>query len=353
MRSRFPIFSRLTYLNSCSHGALSIDVREAYEQYVRDWEALGSPWELWDEKTNQARAAFAELVGAEPLDVAVTTSLSAGVSALASGLRFDGPRSKVVLSEVEFPTVGQIWHAQEDRGARVVHTRDFESEIDEETLLVSVTHVSYRTGERLPVEEITRVAHEHGALVFLDAYQSAGTIPLDVRAFGVDFLAAGTVKYLLGSAGLAFFYARRALVESIRPTTTGWFADEEIFAMDDRDYSPAPTAARFQAGTPPIPSVYAGLAGLRLVLAAGVEQTNARVRELTQALADGTSRRVATPEQRGALICVEVDDPAAAVELLQQQGVVTSWRDNSVRFSFHFYNDERDVEAALAALETV
>jgi len=353
LRSRFPILSRLTYLNSCSHGALSSDVREAYLEYLRDWEELGSPWELWGERTEQARGAFAELVGADAQDVAVTASLSAGVSALASGLRFDEPRSKVVLSEVEFPTVGQIWHAQEERGARVVHTRDFESEIDEQTLLVSLTHVSYRTGERLPIEEITRFAHERGALVFLDAYQSAGTIPLDVRALDVDFLAAGTVKYLLGSAGLAFFYARRSLVESIRPTTTGWFADEDVFEMDDRDYSPAPTAARFQAGTPPIPNVYAGLAGLRVVLEAGVERTNARIRDLTQVFVDGTSRRVVTPEQRGALVCVEVEDPASVVDALQKQGVVTSWRDGNVRFSFHFYNDERDVDAALAALETV
>jgi selenocysteine lyase/cysteine desulfurase len=345
LRNRFPILSRLTYLNSCSHGALSIDVREAYEQYLRDWEELGSPWELWDEKTEEARAAFAELVGAAATDVAVTTSLSAGVSGLA--------RTKIVLSDVEFPTVGQIWHAQEARGARIVHTSDFESEIDEETLLVSLTHVSYRTGERLPVEEIARLAHERGALVFLDAYQSAGTIPLDIGALDVDFLAAGTVKYLLGSAGLAFFYARRSLVESIRPTTTGWFADQDVFAMDDRDYSPAPTAARFQSGTPPVPSLYAGLAGLRLVLEAGVERTSARIAELTQVLVDGTSRRVVTPEQRGALVCVEVDDPASVVERLQKQGVVTSWRDRSVRFSFHFYNDESDVEAALAALETV
>ena len=293
MRSRFPILSRLTYLNSCSHGALSTDVREAYEQYLRDWEELGSPWELWGEKTEEARAAFAELVGAPSTDVAVTTSLSAGVSGLASGLRFDGPRTKIVLSDVEFPTVGQIWHAQEERGARVVHTSDFESEIDEETLLVSLTHVSYRTGERLPVEEITRLAHEHGALVFLDAYQSAGTIPLDVRALDVDFLAAGTVKYLLGSAGLAFLYARRSLVEGIRPTTTGWFADEDVFAMDDRNYSPAPTAARFQSGTPPVPSIYAGLAGLRLVLEAGVERTNARV-----ARADAGARRRDEPPRR-------------------------------------------------------
>jgi selenocysteine lyase/cysteine desulfurase len=350
MRERFPILSRLTYLNSCSQGALSTDIRAAYEEYLRSWEELGSPWELWVEKTEEARAAFARLIRAEPDDVAVTSSLSAAVSALAGGLRFDD-RSKIVLSEIEFPTVGQIWHAQEARGARVVHTDDFESAIDEQTLLVSLTHVSYRTGERLPVEEITRLAHERGALVLLDAYQSAGTLPLDVSALDVDFLAAGTVKYLLGSAGLAFLYARRELVEGIRPTATGWFADVDIFAMDDRDYSPAPNAARFQSGTPPVPSLYAGLAGLRLVEEAGVERTAARVDELTRAFVDGVGRTVVTPESRGALICVESDDPAAEVERLAERGVITSWRGRSVRFSFHFYNDERDVEAALAALQ--
>jgi len=350
MRERFPILSRLTYLNSCSQGALATEVRAAYDEYLAGWEELGSPWDLWVEKTEEARAAFARLIHAEPQDVAVTSSLSAALSALASGLDF-GERSKVVLSEIEFPTVGQIWHAQEQRGARVVHTQDFESAIDEETLLVSVTHVSYRTGERLPVEEITRLAHERGALVLLDAYQSAGTLPLDVRALDVDFLAAGTVKYLLGSPGLAFLYARRALIEGIRPTATGWFADTDVFAMDDRRYAPAPTAARFQSGTPPVPSVYAGLAGLKLVEEANVERTAARIAELTDAFVAGLDRAVVTPENRGALVCVESDDAAAEVERLAARGVITSWRDRSVRVSFHFYNDERDVEAALAALQ--
>ncbi len=354
MRRRFPILSRLTYLNSCSQGALSLDVREAYSQYLRDWEELGSPWELWVEKTDEARAAFAELVGATPDEIAVTTSLSAAVSALASGLRFDGDRRKVVLSEVEFPTVGQIWHAQEARGARVVHTRDFEREIDAETLIVSVTHVSYRTGERLPVEEIVRIAHERGALVLLDAYQSAGTVPLDVNTLGADAVAVGTVKYLLGSAGLAFLFVRRGLIGELRPTATGWFADEDVFAMDDRDYSPAPTAARFQSGTPPVPNIYAGLAGLRLVLEAGVERTAEHVAGLAAALEAGVRElggTVVTPARRGALLCVESSDPPRLVDELAGAGVVASWRDRSVRLSFHFYNDEGDVEAALRALE--
>ena len=354
LRDRFPILEHLTYVNSCSQGALSTDVRRAYERYLADWDEHGSPWDVWVAKTDEARARFATLVGADPADVAVATSLSAAVSSVASCLRFDAERTKVVLSEVEFPTVGQIWHAQEQRGARVVHTSDWERDIDEQTLLVSLTHVSYRTGERLPVEDVTALAHQRGALVLLDAYQSAGTIPLDVAALDVDFLAAGTVKYLLGSAGLAFLYARPP-VDELRPTTTGWFADENVFAMDDRDYSPAPTAARFQSGTPPIPNAYAGAAALDLVLEAGVERTHAHVERLTDAFVDGVrelGRRVVTPERRGALVCVEADDPEALVRELRASGVVTSARDRSVRFSFHFYNDGRDVDAALAALRS-
>jgi selenocysteine lyase/cysteine desulfurase len=354
MRERFPILSRLTYLNSCSQGALSVDVREAYERYLRDWDELGSPWELWVAKADEARAAFAGLVGAASEEVAVTTSLSAGVSTLASALSFDGERNRIAVSELEFPTVGQIWHAQEARGAEVVHVSDWEREIDERTLLVSLTHVSYRTGERLPVEEITRVAHERGALVLLDAYQSAGTVPLDVRALDVDFLAAGALKYLLGSAGLAFLYARRGLIAGLRPTTTGWFADEDIFAMDDRDYSPAQTAARFQAGTPPVPSIYAGVAGIELARKAGVERTAAHVQSLTQQLADGVRElggTVVTPDRRGALLCVASSDPGALVDRLTGEGVVSSWRDRSIRLSTHFYNDEQDIAAALRALE--
>jgi selenocysteine lyase/cysteine desulfurase len=354
LRSRFPILSRSTYLNSCSQGALSTDVRDAYEQYLRDWDELGSPWELWVGKMEEARNAFAQLIGADPDEVAVTTSLSAGVSSLASGLRY-GARDKIVLSEVEFPTIGQIWHAQEELGARVVHTRDFEQDIDEETLLVSITHVSYRTGERVPVEDVVRTAHARGALVLLDAYQSAGALPLDVRALDVDFLAAGTVKYLLGSAGLAFLYARRKLIPTLRPTSTGWFADEDVFAMDDRDYSPAATAARFQAGTPPVPSLYAGVAGLNLVAEAGVSDTATLVDALARRFEDGVRELggvVSTPAQRGALICVASPDAERLVGVLTEAGVVTSSRGQNVRFSFHFYNDEADVDAALRALRT-
>jgi selenocysteine lyase/cysteine desulfurase len=357
IRHRFPIFERLVYINSCSQGALSDAVRDSYEAYLRDWEEKGAPWEYWVEREDAARAAFAGLVGAAPDEVAVTTSLSAGVSALASGLRY-ARRSKIVTTELEFPTVGQIWHAQESRGARVVHVplEEFERAIDDDTAVVSITHVSYRTGEMIDVKEVVRLAHERGALVLLDAYQSAGSVPIDVKDLGVDFLAAGTVKYLLGSAGLAFFYCRRELFERAWPTATGWFADQDIFAMDIHDYSPATTARRFQSGTPPVPSIYAGIAGIELIQSIGIEETREHVLSLNAHLVAGVDEiggTVVTPTRRdrhGALICIKSTDVDELVEALGRWGIVTSSRDGNVRISPHAYNSLEDVELVLEAL---
>ncbi len=365
IRHRFPIFERLVYINSCSQGALSDSVRASYDAYLRDWDEKGAPWEYWVERGETARAAFARLVCADPDEVAVTTSLSAAVSSLASGLRF-AQRSKVVLTDWEFPTIGQIWHAQEARGARVVHVREdadgtlpyeaFDRAIDEDTLLVSITHVCYRNGAMLDVEPIVRLAHERGAMVLLDAYQSAGSVPLDVRALGVEFLAAGSLKYLLGSAGLAWLYARRDAIERIRPTATGWFADEDIFAMDVSDYSPARDARRFQYGTPPVPSIYAGIAGIELMEEIGVEDTRAHVEELNRRLIDGLEdlrATVVTPRKRrrrGALVCVRSRDVDALVAALRREGIVTSSRAENLRISAHAYNSVEDVDLVLESL---
>ena len=356
-RHRFPIFEQRVYINSCSQGALSDAVRASYEQYLADWDEYGAPWEYWVERQEAARAAFAGLVNAAPDEVAVTTSLSAGVSALASGLRF-ARRSKVVLTDWEFPTIGQIWHAQEARGARVVHVtptlEEFDRVVDDDTLLVSITHVCYRNGAMVDVPKIVELAHERGALVLLDAFQSIGSLPVDVKELGVDFLGAGVLKYLLGSAGLGFFYCRRDLVERVWPTQTGWFADENIFAMDHTDYSPAHTAARFQSGTPPVPAIYAGIAGIELMQEIGIASTRAHVNKLNEHLVAGVDElgaAVATPrELHGALMCVKSTDSRALVAALDTEGIVTSERDGNLRVSAHCYNTVEDVDAVLAAL---
>jgi selenocysteine lyase/cysteine desulfurase len=364
-RHRFPIFDHRLYINSCSQGALSDSVRAAYQQYLEDWDEKGAPWEYWVERQEAARASIARLINAAPEEIGVTTSLSAGVSALASGLRFTR-RSKVVITDWEFPTIGQIWHAQEARGARVTHVpaasdgtiplEHFEQAIDDDTLIVSITQVCYRNGAMVDVPAVVELAHERGALVLLDSFQAIGSLPVDVAELGVDFLGAGVLKYLLGSAGLGFFYCRRDLVERIWPTQTGWFADENIFAMDHTDYSPAHTAARFQSGTPPVPAIYAGIAGIELMQEIGIAATREHVNGLNARLLEGVDElgaSVATPrasEQRGALICVRSTDARALVAALDSEGIVTSDRDSNLRLSAHCYNTAEDIDTVLGAL---
>src|SRR2546429_1719053 len=271
IRSEFPIFEHTTYANSCSQGALSKRVRAAYEEYLDGWDANGAEWGHWVERAEAARAAFARLLGAVPGELAVTTSVTQGVSAIVSALDL-AARPRIVISEYEFPTVGQIAHAQELRGAEVVHVRPdadgsipperFAAAIDERTALVCCTTLSYRTGHRHDVAEITRLAHEAGALCLADSYQAIGAIDFDARSLGVDFVTGGTVKYLPASAGLGFLYVRRELLPGLVPTQTGWFADEDIFRMDISDYSPAAAARRFDARTPPVPNIYGGAAGV-------------------------------------------------------------------------------------------
>ena len=366
IRHRFPIFEQRVYINSCSQGALSDAVRASYEQYLADWDEYGAPWEYWVERQEAARAAFAGLVNAGPEEIAVTTSLSAGVSALASGLRY-ARRSKVVLTDWEFPTIGQIWHAQEARGARVAHVpaaddgtiplEHFERVIDDDTLIVSITYVCYRNGAMIDVPKVVELAHERGALVLLDSFQAVGSLPVDVRELGVDFLGAGVLKYLLGSAGLGFFYCRGELVERVWPTQTGWFADENIFAMDHTDYSPARTAARFQSGTPPVPAIYAGIAGIELMQEIGIAATREHVNALNARLIEGLDELGATlampraVDARGALVCVRSSDSSALVAALDGKGIVTSERDGNLRISAHCYNNAEDVDAVLAALQ--
>ena len=366
VRHRFPIFERRVYINSCSQGALSDSVRAAYDRYLADWDEHGAPWEYWVGQLEAVRRSVAGLIGADEEEVAVTTSVSAGLSAVASGLRFDRGRSKVLVSDFEFPTVGQIWHAQEPRGALVEHVpaepdgtiplERFEAAIDEQTALVAVTHVCFRNGSRMDVKGVAEIAHERGALVFLDAYQAVGSLPVEVHELDCDFLAAGVLKYLLGSAGLGFLYCRRELVGQIAPTATGWFADRDIFQMDIHDYSPAATARRFESGTPPIPAIYAGIAGIELMREIGIAETEAHVRELTAILREGLDElgaRVVTPhapEQHGALICVASTDAEALVGELAKEGVVTSSRDGNLRISAHCYNTAEDVRTVLDLL---
>jgi selenocysteine lyase/cysteine desulfurase len=366
LRKEFPVLERKTYLNSGSYGALANAVKAAFEAYLEERLSSGANWELWAGKNEAVRALTARLLHAAPSEIAVTASVSAGLNSLASALHFSAPRDKVVISDFEFPTSAQIWHAQEPRGARVVHVpcaadgyiplENFAAAIDERTQLVAITHVCFRNGAKLDIPGIVRLAHAQGAKVLLDCYQSVGSLDIDIKALDVDFAAGGMLKYLLGTAGIGFLYVRDSCLAGLVPSNSGWFAQADIGAMDITANRPAPTARRFEAGTPGVVNCYAAEAGLELVLAVGtpaIERRNyALTRRCMQRLEEigWPSITPAQRERRGATVAVPSRDSGRLCAQLLEQGIVTSHRDGNVRASFHFYNDEDDVESFVQAL---
>jgi selenocysteine lyase/cysteine desulfurase len=366
MRSRFPVLEKKTYLNSCAYGALATDVIAALQNYIDDRLEKGTDWDYWVARNESVRTAVAGFLGADNDEVAVTASASAGINSVASALDFKKSRNKVVVSDYEFPTNAQIWYAQERRGARVVRVPEengyipvegFEAAIDEDTLIVAVTQVCFRNGARLDIPAIVEIARSKGALVLVDGYQALGTLDFDVRKADPDFVVGGMVKYLLGTAGIGFLYVRQALVDSLIPTVTGWFAQSDIFAMDTTRYDPAPSARRFETGTPPIPNCYAAEAGLQILAEVGLPAIEGRIAELTAAIiskakaAGYTLAAPDDPERHGALITLRTHDENALVASLEDQGIVTSCRFGNLRIAPHFYNDHEDIDTLFRALK--
>jgi selenocysteine lyase/cysteine desulfurase len=367
LRRRFPVLERKTYLNSGSYCALADSVREAINAYLDDRLQVGANWDVWVTKNEAVRRSMAGVLRAAPDEIAVTASASAGLNALASALDFRSPRNKVIVSDFEFPTNAQIWHAQEPRGARIVHVartadgdiplESFARAIDGETQLVAVTHVCFRNGTRLDIPGIVRLARARGARVLLDCYQAVGGLTVDVGQLDVDFAVGGMLKYLLGTAGIGFLYVRGSLIPALTPTHSGWFAQEDIFAMDITANRPAPNARRFEAGTPAVVNCYAAEAGLKIILEVGTDAIEERVRALTRRCLVGLesigwpSVTPAADERRGPMVCVPARDPGQLFATLMDQDIVTSFRDHNIRATVHFYNSEDDIDRFVGALK--
>lgn len=363
IRSCFPIFQRKVYLNSCSQGALSVAVAQAFQSYLDSWHEEGSPWDRWVEKYEAVRGQFARFIGAETGEVAIAPSASAGINAIASACDFSR-RDKVVLGEFEFPTMGHVWLAQQSRGARIefvsaedgrIHTDAYAKKIDDRTVVVPMTHVCFMNGFRSNVAEITRLAHAKGAFAFLDDYQDCGTRPINVKSLDVDFYVSGTLKYLLAAPGVAFLYVRKSLISSLTPTISGWFAQDNPFSFDVRHLALAPDARRFEAGTPPIPNVYAASAGIALLEEIGLENIAAQVHALAKALIEGVQAlgiRVKTPlDSAGPLVVLQTSAVNAVIGRLAAEDIIVSGRHDGVRISFHVHNTMDDVQRVLESLK--
>jgi len=363
IRSRFKIFKHKIYLNSCSQGPLSDAVQAGMEEFMASWHEQGSPWELWVNRYEEARSAFARFINASPDEVAIVTSVSAGINGIASALTFQ-ERKKVVMGEFEFPTMSHVWLAQRSRDADVqfvaadgnrIPAANYEKLVDHNTLIVPLTHVCFKNGFRSEVNAITQIAHRSGALVMLDDYQDCGTRPIDVKAMDLDFFVTGTLKYLLGPPGLAFMYVRKELISSLVPTVTGWFAQANPFAYDPKLFDLSPTARRFESGSPPVPNVYAALPGFQLLQEIGMENVAGHVRNLAQSLLRCTHDLgicIKTPaDSTGPLVVLQSKDSSLLVQKLAEDNIVASNRHDGLRISFHVYNTMDDVQAVVEVLK--
>lgn len=367
-RRRIPILGSLIPMNNCSQAPQTLDTRAAADRYLESWNTRGMDWDAWMNEVSCAKAEFARLIGASPDEIALFSSVSEATSALASAMDFSGARREIVVTEAEFPTIGHVWLAQEPRGARVTWVPVYEGAIDKteydtrigsDTLLVSAAHGSYLNGFTQDIAGLATLCHERGALLYVDAYQTLGAVPVDVKALGLDFLAAGNLKYLMGIPGVAFLYVRRDLTDRLHPSVTGWFGRENPFAFQVKELSWSPTASRFDSGTPPLINVYVARAGMEVINGLGVEKIRAWHEVLAQRLIDGSRERglklfgTDDVHRKTASTAFVVDDSHVVEAAMLKRGVLSSARGPVIRLAPHFYSTLDDVDTALEVLASV
>jgi selenocysteine lyase/cysteine desulfurase len=358
-RSEFPIFRDRVYLNTCSLGALGERSRRKVAEFLDLWQSRGaSAWyDVWWEALGDLRARYGRLVNAAATEIALAPSTSVALSAVAESLDYRR-RPKIVTTSLDFPTVAYQWLAKARRGVEVVVVESpdrisvpveaIARAVDQRTALVVTSHVYFTSGAIQDIKSVASVAHAQGALCLVDAYQSVGQIPVDVRATGVDFLTAGGLKWLLGGPGIVFLYVREELAQQLEPMVAGWFGHRDQFNFDPRSLTFHDDARRFELGTPALAAIYAQRGGLEYIEEIGVPA----IREVTAALTEDLIARAraagfapkvaAEPAARSAIVMLPVPDPAASVRHLAADGVIADARPGHVRLSPFFYNVQDD-----------
>ena len=364
-RDEFPILQRRTYLNSCSLGALSHRAVGRVAQFHEDWHNHGaSAWyETWMGRLAELRGRVEQMLNAPAGSLALMHSTSAALSSIASAIDYT-KRNKVVIAELDFPTVAYQWLVR--RGVEVVFVRSddgatvsperFAAVVDEKTAAVATGHVFYSTGAIQDVRRIGEIARQAGALSIIDGYQALGQIPVDVQALDVDVYMGGPLKWLLGGPGLCYLYVRESLIRELRPGIAGWFGHKEQFTFDTRHFDFKDDARRFELGTPALHIVHSALGGQEIIDEVGVQQIRQRNAHLTELLirqareAGFRIRGAATPEERSAIVMIAQDDPAGAVQHLAERNIIVDFRPGHVRVSPHFYNSEAEIDLVMREL---
>jgi kynureninase len=374
-RKEFPILARSTYLVSHSLGAMPMGAQRELNEYARLWAERGvRAWaDGWWRMPVTVGDEVAPIIGAAQGSVVMHPNVSLCQSLILSCFDFGGRRNKIVCQELDFPTVLYVYQAQSRLGARVhtVASEDgmtipleaFLAAIDEETLLVPVSHVIFKSAAVQDLVAIVKRAHAVGALVVADLYQSAGTVPVDVTVWDVDFATGGSVKWLCGGPGAGYLYVAPRLRGGLQPRMTGWMAHARPFSFETGEIDYAADATRFLHGTPAVPSLYAARTGYAIVQAIGVDAIRAkslRQVELLAELARARGLKVRSPgrpESRGGMLVIEVPHAEAVTrELLRREVLVDFRRGAGIRISPHFYTADDEIRRAVdeiaAILET-
>lgn len=365
-RELFPILRHKVQLSSCSQSALSLPVAQAMAAYQEGWLQRGMDWGGWMAGVAQAKSEFARLIGADADEIAVMSSVSDIASSIVGALDFSTERARIVATALDFPSTGHVWLAQQRRGAQVhfveegaeggIEEAALLAAIDERTRLVALSQVSYYGGHLLDVARVAERAREVGALLWVDAYQSAGTLPIDVRRDGIDMLASGAQKYLLGCPGIAFVYIRRELAQTLQPLNTGWFGRVNPFAFDIRGLDWADGARRLDTGTPPMLNGCVAAAGLALLNRLDMVAVRDHLRELSRVALEAVREQglltasPLDPAHKGSNTAVRVANAAALEQRMAEAGYIVSARGDVIRVAPHFYNTADEVREAIRTL---
>jgi len=363
LRSEFPLLDTYIYFNACSLGPLPRSGMAALHRYADDWDRQGTPvwFSDWLPLLERFRGKAGELLNAPLGSTAIAPSVSVALTTLASGLPLPPGRDKVLIGELDFPTVGHQWLSRPGVEVEFVPSKDgmtippeaFAERIDSRTALVATTHLFYTTGYLQDVRPIAEAAHAAGALCLIDGYQTCGCVPIDVQALDCDAFVGGCLKWVSGGPGNAFLYVRPELIPQTLPQGTGWFATRDPFSFTLQELVFADDARRLETGTWAVGCHYAGLAGLELVLSVGVENIQERLRDLTGRIlerCDEAGVKTFTPRQRNqrcGIVTLESDRPEEVEAKLHEQGVIVDSRPGRVRLSPHWCVTDEELERGM------
>lgn len=371
-RREFPILEHTTYLISHSLGAMPRRTRDRLAEYADVWATRGiRAWsESWWEMPRTIGNLVGQIIGAGPGEVIMHQNVSVATALILSCFEFRPPRNTIVTESLNFPTNHYLSHALERVGARVVTvpspngvtvpTEAMLAAIDERTLLVNLSHVVFKSGYIQDVQAITAKAHAVGACVLVDLYQSAGTVPVDVRAWQVDFATGGSVKWLLGGPGAGYLYVRRDWWPKLEPKLTGWSAHAAPFAFEPGPQRYAEDIFRFTHGSPAIPALYAARSGYEIILEIGIDAIRAKSQRQTArllALADDAGFPVRSPRtdaQRGGIVVLDVPHGAQVVKELTARDVLVDYRPGAgLRAAPHFYTADEELERLIREIQEI